>query len=258
MATPSNRGDENVSYLSLSCTYFLFCTRNADDGYHLGSLLRNSRQAHATGEPYGLAVCVYEPSAAVHFTYLGVDRARAEQMIIRGPGGSDDPCTWLGVNCQNGLIDVISREHPYKQIRKFDPKWLPPTLGMVNLSTQQSGHTFETQFLPKRIKFVSMVECWFLPVELDLTVLPQSLYMLELSRNSFYGTVHLTSVPPELRKLLLDFNSFDLLVVCNGALPGIIQKYSIRFQHNNHGMKVICLDEKHVRQAIMYYYEVPQ
>ena len=159
---------------------------------------------------------------------------------------TEDPCTWDGVMCKDGIVDRIGWGERRIGQSTFDLQWLP------NL-TDFGGYNgraltpLVTRLLPRTLILLIVKNCR-LSGTLELRTLPPNLDVLDLQQNLLTGTVHLISLPETIFKIDLEHNQFSSLVVQNSALPE--ELVTFRMSYRKEKIRVSLLDGRRLDPRI--------
>ena len=148
----------------------------------------------------------------------------------------EDICQRTGITCEENSIRSIAWNHFHQH--HYAIEWLPHSIIELRLEDVDLRGTIDTRKLPQNLALLYLLRN-FLEGSVDLDSLPKNVQQIQIFRNNLNGTVSLLALPVNLRVLNLSWNSFDLLVYSNFALP---KELAFVLLNHSNGMGRLCVD----------------
>mmetsp|Transcript_11601 Transcript_11601/g.17573 ORF Transcript_11601/g.17573 Transcript_11601/m.17573 type:complete len:243 (-) Transcript_11601:14-742(-) len=128
-----------------------------------------------------------------------------------------DFCSWKGVFCQNGVVKRLESEgNSFYQVTSLD--YLPPTIRRIDFSNKPIDRIMHTRRLPHELRLLRVYRCK-VHGRLDLCSLPEHCVEVHLRSNSLSGNLDLSCLPQSLEVLDLSYNLFLRVLIINSLLP---------------------------------------
>ena len=149
--------------------------------------------------------------------------------LLRHDSLREDACTWRGVECNDsGVIThfILTARDPRRRKLYVHVclSWLPNTIAYIHMKHVLLHENFVDDVLPKDLRYFYLrdgrVKSLNASRIFNTKVLPAEMEELVMQMsNSFFGTVHIPSLPPKM--VLCSLTSLDLkmAIVDNGGLP---------------------------------------
>ena len=131
-----------------------------------------------------------------------------KELLILDKNENIQPITeWNGPSC-NQDEEVWRITFSYDSINALDFRWIPATVGTLNLQRCPLKGSIDLANLPGNMEEIEIGETE-LDGPIDLTCLPSKLTKLLLRQNQFTGPISMDSLPSELTEMDLSVNKLN-------------------------------------------------